>query len=77
MSQVRSGTMAPVSIAFLLAGLTLTGLAVMWSNWQIRRSIGIWMIAMYALYLMFTALVEFERIHAYGTDHFDEQPYQI
>ncbi|XP_037907665.1 mitochondrial sodium/calcium exchanger protein-like isoform X2 [Hermetia illucens] len=36
---------------------------------QIRKSLGIYLICIYALFTIFNVSIEFEHIHAYGTDH--------
>lgn len=68
----REGAMGPNCAVFLFLILSFTLIACALTKFQARRSIGIYMISMYALFLLYCILGEFQIIHPYGTDHRDE-----
>lgn len=61
--------MGPNCTYFLFLILFFTLLMFAFSNFQARRSIGIFMLILYILFILITVLGEFELIHPYGTDH--------
>lgn len=63
--------MGPNCVLFLFCILGFTTLAICLTRFQARKSIGIYMISMYALYIFYSVLGELEVIHPYGTDHQD------
>lgn len=64
--------MAYTTIAIQFCLIITSTLAIVLCGYQGRRSIGIYMISLYILYLVYAFLIEMEIIHSYGTDHFDE-----
>lgn len=61
--------MGPNCIIFLSLILTFTLLALLFTDFEARRSIGVFMIIMYFTFVFFCLLGELEVIHPYGTDH--------
>ncbi|XP_030388111.1 mitochondrial sodium/calcium exchanger protein-like [Scaptodrosophila lebanonensis] len=66
------GEYGPNSFVFLLVGLSTT---LLWSsvlNFRARRSVGIFNICIYLLYVLFNVLAENDIMHSYANDEFLE-----
>ena len=74
--QARSGTMGRNCSYFLFMLLFFTFLLFILTRFQARRSIGIYMIIVYCVFLLFAVLGEFNVIHPYGTDHLNEGDFE-
>lgn len=55
---------------FMILVFTLLGLSL--TRFQARRSIGLFMLFIYVLFILYSSLGEFEIIHPFGTDHRNE-----
>lgn len=58
--------------AFLVQLLATVLLALLLTSFQGRRSVGIIMVTIYAVFLVFCLLGELQVVHPYGTDHHNE-----
>ncbi|XP_058828520.1 mitochondrial sodium/calcium exchanger protein-like [Topomyia yanbarensis] len=68
----REGAMGLNIEAFLVQLLGTILLALLFTGFQGRRSVGFMMISTYIVFFLFCLLGEFEIIHPYGTDHNNE-----
>lgn len=68
-AHVREGAMGPNCVIFLIIVLFFTLLAMLFTNFRARKSIGVYMILLYGLFLLYSILCELEVMHPYGTDH--------
>ncbi|XP_061394586.1 mitochondrial sodium/calcium exchanger protein-like [Musca vetustissima] len=66
---IAEGTMGVNITVFLIIGLILLIFGASSTNFILRRSLGIFMILIYLIFLIFTFLGEMEIIHTYGSDH--------
>ncbi|XP_055606299.1 mitochondrial sodium/calcium exchanger protein-like isoform X2 [Uranotaenia lowii] len=66
----REGAMSENCEAFLIQLLATLLLALLLTDFQGRRSIGLIMIIIYLVFIVFCLLGELEIIHPYGTDHY-------
>ncbi|XP_073839389.1 mitochondrial sodium/calcium exchanger protein-like isoform X2 [Musca autumnalis] len=66
---VAEGTMGVNITVFLITGLVLLIFGASTANFILRRSLGIFMILIYLIFLIFTFLGEMEIIHTFGSDH--------
>lgn len=74
--QGREGIMGPNCTYFLLMLLFFTLLTFAFTGFQARRSVGIFMVVMYALFIVFSMLGECDFLHPYGTDHRNEGDFE-
>ncbi|XP_058460946.1 putative sodium/calcium exchanger 7 [Malaya genurostris] len=72
----REGAMGQNIEAFLVQLLGTILLALLFTDFQGRRSVGFIMISIYIVFFLFCLLGEFEIIHPYGTDHNDEGEFE-
>ncbi|KAG5677105.1 hypothetical protein PVAND_006888 [Polypedilum vanderplanki] len=68
-AHARGGALGPNCIIFLISILSFTFFALLLTNFRTRKSIGYFCIIMYATFLLYCLLGEFEIMHPYGTDH--------
>ncbi|EDS37108.1 sodium/potassium/calcium exchanger 6 [Culex quinquefasciatus] len=68
----REGAMGENCEAFLVQLLATVLLALLLTSFQGRRSVGIIMVTIYAVFLVFCLLGELQVVHPYGTDHHNE-----
>lgn len=61
--------MGPNCVIFLILNLSFALVAVLFTKFRARKSIGMFMIAMYLIFIFYALLGELEVIHPYGTDH--------
>ncbi|XP_037907473.1 mitochondrial sodium/calcium exchanger protein-like [Hermetia illucens] len=71
LAYVRQGSMGSTCNLFLTLIVLLSAIGIACSKFQARRTIGLYMLAFYLLFLVYAVLGEFEIIHPYGTDHRD------
>lgn len=70
LARVREGAMGPNCTLFLILILFFSLLALLFTNFRARKTIGLYMVSMYALFILYSLLCEFEVMHPYGTDHY-------
>lgn len=75
--QGREGIMGPNCTYFLLMLLFYTLLTFAFTGFQARRSVGIFMLVMYAMFILFSMLGESEVLHPFGTDHRNEGEFEM
>lgn len=67
--EITTGTLALNTFYFLFFGLMTFLIGMVFTNFVARRSLGIFLLAVYAMYIISILLSHFEVIHPYGTDH--------
>lgn len=72
LAQAREGLLGQNCNLFLLLIIIFTLLTFTLTGWQARRSVGVLMLTIYALFVLYSTFGEFELMHPYGTDHRNE-----
>ncbi|XP_055377157.1 putative sodium/calcium exchanger 7 [Condylostylus longicornis] len=67
--KIPVGSLSSNCSTFLIISLSSTIIALSLTNFTARRSLGIFLILFYIIFLIGTMAAHFEIIHAYGTDH--------
>jgi solute carrier family 24 (sodium/potassium/calcium exchanger), member 6 len=70
--QVRQGAAGPNLTWFLMVNFSFLLVMVALVNFQARKSVGMFLLITYIVFLLFVLLGEFGAVHPYGTDHIDE-----
>lgn len=67
--QTREGALGPNCIIFLFLILSLPLVFLLFTGFMARKSVGLYMMTIYCLFIFYSLLGEFEVMHPYGTDH--------
>jgi hypothetical protein len=70
---IREGAAGPNLTWFLLWYFGNLLILVALTNFQMRRSVGIFMLVMYLLFFVMTVSSELGIVHGFGTDHIEER----
>lgn len=69
----RMGIGGQTLIVFTSCALVFTLLYMLFTRFQARKSLGWSLITIYAVFILYTLLCEYEIAHHFGTDHFAKQ----
>lgn len=69
----RMGIGGQTLIVFTSCALVYTLVYMLFTRFQARKSLGWSLITIYAVFITYTLLCEYEIAHHYGTDHFEKE----
>uniref|UniRef100_A0A336LMQ5 CSON013476 protein n=1 Tax=Culicoides sonorensis TaxID=179676 RepID=A0A336LMQ5_CULSO len=70
--QFRSGVNGLTCLVYLFNAVIFNWILAFFLNYQARRSLGIFMIVSYFVFIIFMFLCEEQILHPFGTDHINQ-----